>query len=81
MDPLPLPTTWPSQRPIGLCASTRLRVWTLWDAGDILSVHLNEHDAREARAAYLHDLNTWCPEDRDLIDHATVIVPGTLTLG
>ncbi|KRF20117.1 hypothetical protein ASG90_19375 [Nocardioides sp. Soil797] len=47
-------------------------VWSLWDADELVSVHLTDHDARDAREQHLERYLAF-PADRDVVMTAVEI--------
>lgn len=48
------------------------KIWELWDAEELVSVHLTEQDARDAREQHL-DRYRYFPDDGDLLEVAVEI--------
>ncbi len=51
---------------------THRKVWELWDAEELVSLHLTEQDARDAREQHLDRYRDF-PNDGDLVEAAVEI--------
>ncbi len=65
-------------RPRGDQAPPARRVWALWDAGDLLSLHATRQGARDAANAHLFALGPLAPDQHDECRHAIQIVTTTI---
>ena len=52
-------------------------VWALWDADELVSIHLTEHDAHDARDQHLERYQAF-PADGDLVQVAVEIRTSSL---
>lgn len=51
------------------------QVWGLWDAADLVSLHVTEQGARDAREAHLFQFGGWAAEDQNLSERAIEVLP------
>jgi len=56
------------------------KVWALWDAEELVSLHLAEQDARDAREQHLDRYRDF-PGDGDLVQAAVEIRTTSLSVG
>ncbi|MGL5861856.1 MAG: hypothetical protein ACRCY9_11450 [Phycicoccus sp.] len=50
-----------------------VKIWALWDAGDLISLHATEQGARDAREAHLHQLGPRHADDQELTERAVQV--------